>query len=524
VTGTTTLNGAVAVNNSAITFNNVLGDKLNLFGGFGFGINGDNLTAYIPGAGQRFSLRTGNSSGTEVFFVTGGGNTSVGGTLTVNGGISGTSANINSNTIDINGVIARTYHADSFKSINNQGAHLQWNREVGVGRTYLINQKGLGVGGISFGETTTANAYTQNMLLDGSGNLYVAGFVEANTFNARSDRRLKKNITAQENNSVLERLEQLQTYSYEYINTPSVGRRIGVIAQEIQGLFPEVVNTQADGMMSVDYGALGAMAAMGVGQLNSKFKVLDGKVNLQGEKLLELDGKVAQHNTRIGALESWKTEAVTRMDGMQSAIDLNIQKIAENTLAIQTNTKAIERLDDALFTLDGTVKGNTESIASINARWARNFTASEDGSSLTVNAVELKVSNFTAQQVRANSVYSQRLEAEMARIAELEVNNLRANTAVANTVQAEQVNTGSIQVYAGVGLPAVLFAAKADGHYTVSTSALDGSYATATVIVNAGQAKVVSVSSEGIELVAEGNMVKAIAAGKSIKASWIKMG
>jgi len=212
------------------------------------------------------------------------------------------------------------------------------------------------------------------------------------------------------------------------------------------------------------------------------------------------------------------------MDTMQSAIDLNIQKFAENTVAIQTNAKAIERLDDALFSLDGKVKNNIDLIEQLNARWSQNFTVSEDGATLAVNAVELKASNFTAQQVRANSVYSQRLEAEMARIAELEVNNLRANTAVANTVQAEQVNTGSTQVYAGVGLPAVLFAAKADGHYTVSTSALDGSYATATVIVNAGQAKVVSVASEGIELYAEGNVVKVLAAGKSIKASWIKMG
>jgi hypothetical protein len=206
------------------------------------------------------------------------------------------------------------------------------------------------------------------------------------------------------------------------------------------------------------------------------------------------------------------------MDGMQSAIDINIQKIADNAVAIQTNAKAIERLDDALLTLDGTVKGNTEAIGKINARWARNFSASDDGSLLTVNAVELKVSNFTTQQMRANSVYTQRLEAEIAKIAELEVNNLR----VANTVQAEQMNTGSVQVYAGVGSPTVLFAAKADGHYTVSTSALDGSYAAAIVIVNAGQAKVVTVSSEGIELVAEGNMVKVIAAGKSIKASWTK--
>lgn len=324
--------------------------------------------------------------------------------------------------------------------------------------------------------------------------------------------------------SVLSRLEQLQTYSYEYLANPNLGRRIGVIAQEIQNLFPEAVATRADGMMSVDYSALGAMAAMGVGQLSKQVKVLDKTVAEHGQRITVLDDRVNQHDTRITSLESWRTDAGKRMDGMQNAIDLNIQKIAENAVAIQTNSVAIERLDDALFMLDGRVKNNSDLINNINSRWAKNFSDSADGSLLIVNAVELKVSNFTAQQVRANSVYSQRLEAEMARIADLEVNNLRANSAVANTVQAEQLNTGSAQVYAGVGLPAVLFAAKSDGHYTVSTSALDGSYATATVIVNAGQAKVVSVASEGIELYAEGNQVKVIAAGKSIKASWIKMG
>ncbi|WP_394673463.1 tail fiber domain-containing protein [Limnobacter sp.] len=367
-------------------------------------------------------------------------------------------------------------------------------------------------------------SYTPVFRIAGSGDVIANGYVQATAFNVSSDRRLKTNIQAQNSDSVLSRLEQLQTYSYEYLAKPNLGRRIGVIAQEIQNLFPEAVATRADGMMSVDYSALGAMAAMGVGQLSKQVKVLDKTVLEQGQRIDVLDDRVNQHDMRITSLEGWKTEAVKRMDGMQNAIDLNIQKIAENAVAIQTNSIAIERLDDALFTLDGQVKNNSDSINHINSRWVKNFSESTDGSLLTINAVELKVSNFTAQQVRSNSVYSQRLEAEMARITDLEVNNLRANSAVANTVQAEQLNTGSVQVYAGVGLPAVLFAAKSDGHYTVSTSALDGSYATATVIVNAGQAKVISVASEGIELYAEGNQVKVIAAGKSIKASWIKMG
>ena len=377
---------------------------------------------------------------------------------------------------------------------------------------------------LQVGRLNPDNSFNPVFRVAGNGDVIASGYMQATAFNVSSDRRLKTNIQAQDSSSVLSRLEQLQTYSYEYLSNPNLGRRIGVIAQEIQGLFPEAVATRADGMMSVDYSALGAMAAMGVGQLSKQVKVLDKTVADQGQRIAVLDDRINQHDTRITSLEGWKVEAGKRMGEMHNAIDLNIQKIAANTVAIQTNSVAIERLDDALFSLDGQVKNNSDLINNINSRWAKNFSESADGSLLTVNAVELKVSNFTAQQLRANSVYSQRLEAEMARIADLEVNNLKANSAVANTVRAEQVNTGSAQVYAGVGLPAVLFAAKSDGHYTVSTSALDGSYATATVIVNAGQAKVVSVASEGIELYAEGNVVKVIAAGKSIKASWIKMG
>lgn len=419
------------------------------------------------------------------------------------------------------------------------GGNQEGTDTVGIYRTNTASDQsllriGIGDNANTFGTGTTDEFQVGRLNSDdsfnpvfrvaGNGDVIASGYMQATAFNVSSDRRLKTNIQAQDSGSVLGRLEQLQTYSYEYLANPNLGRRIGVIAQEIQSLFPEAVATRADGMMSVDYSALGAMAAMGVGQLSKQVKVLDKTVADQGQRITVLDDRINQHDTRITSLESWRTDASKRMDGMQTAIDLNIQKIAENAVAIQTNSVAIERLDDALFTLDGQVKNNSDLINNINSRWAKNFSESADGSLLTVNAVELKVSNFTAQQLRANSVYSQRLEAEMARIADLEVNNLKANSAVTNTVQAEQVNTGSAQVYAGVGLPAVLFAAKSDGHYTVSTSALDGSYATATVIVNAGQAKVVSVASEGIELYAEGNQVKVIAAGKSIKASWIKMG
>jgi hypothetical protein len=422
------------------------------------------------------------------------------------------------------GIFGNTAIVNSSNSSAAQGAHLQWNRGGGDGVTYLINQRGLGGGGLSFGESSGSNVYSQNMFLTAGGNLSVVGSMTATAFNVSSDRRLKTNITQQDTSSILGKLEQLNSYSYDYILNRDLGRRIGVIAQELLPLFPEAVAVRADGFMAVDYNALGAMAAVGVGQLNSKFNTFE---KFTKEKFDSVDKEITFLKTetaKIKGLEDWRDVANSRMDTMQSSIDKNLAKMTENTLAIEKNTAQIKRLDDVLITLDTTVKGQGEAIDGINTRWVKTFTASEDGAMLTVTAAELKANNFTAQQVRSNSVYTARLEAEMAKIKELDIDKLRANSAVTNTLQAEQMNTGATQVYAGVGSPAFLFSAATDGHYTVNTSALDGSYATATVIVNAGQAKIVPIANDGIQLLAVGNSVKALAAGKSIKATWIKMG
>lgn len=359
---------------------------------------------------------------------------------------------------------------------------------------------------------------------NGSHKLYVNGTALSTAWNTTSDRRLKTDIASLDSDMLLDKLGQFSAHRYRYIANPEAGFRIGVIAQDIQPLFPEVAAYNGGAFLSVDYNALGAMAAAGVGRLNSKFNTFE---KFSRDKFDQVDKDIAllkSETTKIKGLEDWRDSANARMDTMQSSISKNLEKITENTLAIENHTTQIKRLDEVLVTLDSKVKSQTDLIDQINVRWGKSFTASDDGSVLTVSAAELKVGNFTAQQIRASAAYTQRLEAEIAAIRELEVDNLKANTAVANTVQAKQLNTGAVQVYAGVGAPAFLFAAPGDGHYTINTSAMDGSYATATVIVNAGQAKVVTIASEGIELLASGNTVKALAAGKSIKASWIKTG
>jgi len=50
-----------------------------------------------------------------------------------------------------------------------QGAYLEWNKPGGGGRTYLLNQKGGGSGGIVFGEVDTGNTWTESVFFSPDG-------------------------------------------------------------------------------------------------------------------------------------------------------------------------------------------------------------------------------------------------------------------------------------------------------------------------------------------------------------------
>jgi hypothetical protein len=383
---------------------------------------------------------------------------------------------------------------------------------------------------VTTSNTVVLGRTTDNVVMgatgdDASGNkLQVSGSVKATAFNTSSDRRLKNSITELDSDNTLTQLEKLKAYHYRFNSDPSGTIRYGVIAQEVATLFPHAVSFDGQSLMAVDYGALGAIAASGVGYLSTKVSALDEKVKTNTGDIAKLDTRVGAAETKIEDLEGWKTKATTQLDDLQAGLEKNVAEIAKNALLIAGNTAKIESLEVLTEKMSGRLDLSEKGLAEMRSRLNASVQLSEDGSTLNVMAPNLVVSNLSSQRARVDSLYAARLEAEMARIAELEVNDLRANSATANTVQAEQMNTGSASVYAGVGMPALLFAAKADGHYTVNASAVDGSYATATVIVNAGQARVFVGDREGIELFAEGNMVKVIAAGKSIKASWIKMG
>ena len=92
--------------------------------------------------------------------------------------------------------------------------------------------------------------------LDPSSTSYInnltASTVTATAFNYSSDKRLKKDITPL--NDSLPKILSLSGYSYRWKSDSR--KDIGVIAQEVETVFPELVYTNESGIKSVEYGNL----------------------------------------------------------------------------------------------------------------------------------------------------------------------------------------------------------------------------------------------------------------------------
>lgn len=71
----------------------------------------------------------------------------------------------------------------------------------------------------------------------------------ASSFDTSSDSRLKENIT--DLGSVLDKVNQLNPANFEMKDQP--GTKLGLIAQEVELLFPEAVSENSEGYKAIDY-------------------------------------------------------------------------------------------------------------------------------------------------------------------------------------------------------------------------------------------------------------------------------
>lgn len=118
------------------------------------------------------------------------------------------------------------------------------------------------------GNTITANKIYigDGQANGGFGEVHAAGFFK------ESDIRLKSNIVPL--NHTLEQICNIPTVSFDIRNK----HQIGTIAQDIENDFADIVDTDSDGMKSVDYCMLGVVAVEGIKLLKQEIEDLKKQV------------------------------------------------------------------------------------------------------------------------------------------------------------------------------------------------------------------------------------------------------
>jgi hypothetical protein len=117
----------------------------------------------------------------------------------------------------------------------------------------------------------------------------------------RSDRRLKKDIVDAE--PMLGRLLQLPFRRYHWKDVTDANARpeFGVIAQEVEPLFPDLIGRGSDGMMTVGYTSFATIACKSIQELNQK---MEDKIAQLETKLSEKEAETAALEARLSALEN----------------------------------------------------------------------------------------------------------------------------------------------------------------------------------------------------------------------------
>jgi predicted ribosome quality control (RQC) complex YloA/Tae2 family protein len=110
------------------------------------------------------------------------------------------------------------------------------------------------------------------------------GWVDASGFRNGSDLRLKKDIRALE--SPLQRLLLLDGVSYSWINENFPRKRVmGFISQDLAKVFPEVVDADENGYLSVNYSQLIAPMVEALKEEHEQKQKLENKVEKLQNKL-----------------------------------------------------------------------------------------------------------------------------------------------------------------------------------------------------------------------------------------------
>lgn len=137
--------------------------------------------------------------------------------------------------------------------------------------------------------------------------LHVAGKIKSDGVTETSDVRMKTNI--QPISNALEKILQVNgvTYNWRVDEFPQYhldnGMQIGVIAQQLQTVFPELVNTDADGYLSVEYSHLVPVLIEAIKTQQQIIDNLKGQIGTNTGQISQLQAQLNQMQQQLNLLQ-----------------------------------------------------------------------------------------------------------------------------------------------------------------------------------------------------------------------------
>ena len=136
------------------------------------------------------------------------------------------------------------------------------------------------------GNGTLWNATSDAFVVYFNGNATLSGDLTIN-----SDERLKDNI--QPLGSTINKLHQIEGKTYSLKKDEEHTPKIGVLAQEVQAVFPELVTEGGDGILSVNYQGLVPVLINAINEQDARIAALEEMVRLLALKQSKTSSGVA---------------------------------------------------------------------------------------------------------------------------------------------------------------------------------------------------------------------------------------
>ena len=209
--------------------------------------------------------------------------------ITLTGDVTGSGTVTNLGNVSFAATVADNSHNHTSGNISDFaeavadtiGAMVTSNTETGISVTYqdadntldfaLSADPTITLSGDVSGSGNMTNLGNVNIAVDVSsitGNLGVSGTVTAADFNTTSDISLKQNINVID--SALSKISQLNGYTFNWKNNDK--EAVGIMAQEVEKVLPQIVATGEDGYKKVSYDSLIPLLIEAVKELSAKVK------------------------------------------------------------------------------------------------------------------------------------------------------------------------------------------------------------------------------------------------------------